>query len=734
METKLSIINNDITEVEKNVIDEQIEQFISKHKNNRYEINKLVFESVSLLTSNENYSNELENQGIFKKILGTVSGKNKKIQGEINNNLAQSQYASQQVLQKLAEQNLMSFELITAVNNKLNSSVIAIETEINTIYKTLITFFKNSKSNLIQLENRIERLERNINLLNWQNSIEYQMFDGIEYADLDDISKIVCLVRDFYDITKAKWTTSDLLLLKAAMSTIELSPKGYICYKDFLEKLTTDTKLSDKLFEGFSLQGMEKYPEYIAISAGFQKNELLKTSEKYIVDSNIQILQKHGYEISFEEARYEILESYQKSKGKFDLSSQINIYDFILEILYNLEQMKEINNVEKLDSKLPPGAEELDSKLQEEEILDSKLQEAEMLFSIYDVDKLIPLLEELIGYGYTKAKYMMSLLYETGCNGLKRDFNMCDSLLQECINEGYIPALIRMVNPYNRNFRYENRQQILDIREQLFELANDGDSFAAEEYSRCITDFYWFRNGDNDYKIAIEMLNKAPAVLGYFGIAKRYDNGQGVEKDYKKSFEYYIKSAKYGYSAAEYEVGRCYANGWGCDIDKQKAFEYYKRSEEHGNIKAINEIGRCYSAGWGIEQNDEIAFSYFLKGAEQGDTTAMSNVGWSYEYGNGVKCDYQKAIEWYKKANDVYSKRHLGFIYLNGKGEIPINRELARDYFFEAANAIYPDKEASEALKKYFNTTAEEESKRRQDEIERNYERAMKRMRKIIGK
>ena len=299
METKLSIINDDITEVEKNVIDEQIEQFISKHKNNRYEINKLVFESVSLLTSNENYSNELENQGIFKKILGTVSGKNKKIQGEINNNLAQSQYASQQVLQKLAEQNLMSFELITAVNNKLNSSVISIETEINTIYKTLITFFKNSKSNLIQLENRIDRLERNINLLNWQNSIEYQMFDGIEYADLDDVSKIICLVRDFYDITKGNWTTSDLLLLKAAMSTIELSPKSYICYKDFLEKLTADTKLSDKLFEGFSLQGMEKYPEYIAISAGFQKNELLKTSEKYIVDSNIQILQKYGYEISF---------------------------------------------------------------------------------------------------------------------------------------------------------------------------------------------------------------------------------------------------------------------------------------------------------------------------------------------------------------------------------------------------------------------------------------------------
>ena len=715
METKLSIINDDITEVEKNVIDEQIEQFISKHKNNRYEINKLVFESVSLLTSNENYSNELENQGIFKKILGTVSGKNKKIQGEINNNLAQSQYASQQVLQKLAEQNLMSFELITAVNNKLNSSVISIETEINTIYKTLITFFKNSKSNLIQLENRIDRLERNINLLNWQNSIEYQMFDGIEYADLDDVSKIICLVRDFYDITKGNWTTSDLLLLKAAMSTIELSPKSYICYKDFLEKLTADTKLSDKLFEGFSLQGMEKYPEYIAISAGFQKNELLKTSEKYIVDSNIQILQKYGYEISFEEARYEILESYQKSKGRFDLSSQINIYDFILEILYNLEQMKEIKNVELLDS-----------KLQEKEILDSKLQEAEMLFSIYDVDKLIPLLEELIGDGCTKAKYMMALLYETGCNGLERDFNMCDSLLQECINEGYIPALIRMIIPQCRNVKDEKKHHILGVLEQLFELANDGDSFAAEEYARCAINFNWLGYGDNDYKIAIEMFDKAPTVLGYFGLAKRYDFGQGVEKDYKKALEYYIKSAIYGYNSAEYELGKCYENRYGCEINKEKAFAYYKKAEELGNLDAINHIGICYSDGKCVEQNDEIAFSYFLKGAEKGDTNSMANVGWSYEYGKGVECDYQKAIEWYKKADDLYSIRHLGFIYLNGKGEVPINRELARDYFLKGAEA--GDRESREALEKNFNTTVAEEIKR---QIEKEVEMARKNMKKI---
>ena len=149
----------------------------------------------------------------------------------------------------------MSFELITAVNNKLNSSIIEIETEINNIYGTLVTFFKKTKSDIVQLENRVERLERNVNLLNWQNSIEYQMWDRVEYAELDDISKIVCLIRDFYDITNGKWTTSDLLLLKTAMSDIRILPKAMINYKVFIKTVSGNIKLLHKLFGDIKIEG-----------------------------------------------------------------------------------------------------------------------------------------------------------------------------------------------------------------------------------------------------------------------------------------------------------------------------------------------------------------------------------------------------------------------------------------------------------------------------------------------
>ena len=65
LKMELTITNAEITsleETEKNEIDKEIDRIINQHKNNRYEVNRLVFESVAALTQSENYSNELNSQ------------------------------------------------------------------------------------------------------------------------------------------------------------------------------------------------------------------------------------------------------------------------------------------------------------------------------------------------------------------------------------------------------------------------------------------------------------------------------------------------------------------------------------------------------------------------------------------------------------------------------------------------------------------------------------------------
>lgn len=284
MSTELNVIpSSALTEQEQADLNASIDSIIAAHKNNRQEINRLVFESVSAMTDSEGYEQELSSRKGLRRFWGAITGSNKRLQDKINSSRAAAQFAAQTTLQWLSEQNLLTFDLITAVNNKLNASMTAVEGEINQIYAALIQFFKQNRSDMIQLENSVAKLEQNVNLINWQNSIEYQMLDGVEYVDLDDASKIVCMVRDFYDITGGEWRTSDLLSLKTVMSTIDISPRGNIRYYDFIDRVAGDEKLLTKLLGGKRIQ---RLPEtYLVPLLGIKKLELLDTDEAYIVDT-----------------------------------------------------------------------------------------------------------------------------------------------------------------------------------------------------------------------------------------------------------------------------------------------------------------------------------------------------------------------------------------------------------------------------------------------------------------
>ena len=642
----LDIVNeSEITELDRKEIDEQIECVISRHKNNRYEINKLVFDSVSALTISENYSDELASQGVLKRFCGGITGKNKELQSKIDSNLRMAQYASQHTLQKLAEQNLMSFELITAVNNKLNSSIIEIETEINNIYGTLVTFFKKTKSDIVQLENRVERLERNVNLLNWQNSIEYQVWNGIEYADLDTVSKIVCIAKDFYDITKCEWRTSDLLLLKVALDTAGLSAKDVIVYSEFVEAIHKNKELKQHLFENLQLEVVENYPEIMLLSSMIRKREVLDFQEKYIVSSVLNIIDKFDSNSSENIIKHELLKEYEIHRNQFNINAYVNVYELILELLYNLSM---INQFSKLDGEIVEGEdEELESFDNGED--NKKLRE---LYSEYKIEEVTNIAHQLMEKKSNLAPYVLGLIYEQGHADLCRDTQKAQRLFEQSYQSGYLPALVRLVLPLVGTGNIEKgilKEKFTEIEQ----LANMGDEFAALECARCYVNYKMLFDEENQYEKAVSMFKKAPKGPGLYGLAIRYDNGQGVLKDYKQSFECYFKSAEVGFPPAEYEVAKAYENGWGCDVDKEKAFQYYLKAESHGHSSAIGQVGSCYLEGLGVRRNENKAFQYFLLGADKGIEYCMYKVAECYRTGKGVDFDKDKALEWYKKTAEI---------------------------------------------------------------------------------
>ena len=696
MSMELKIIDpSALSQDDRAELDANIESLIAGHKNNRQEINRLVFESVSAMTTGEQYERQLSNKKGLRRFIGGITGSNKALQDKINSNRAMAQYAAQQTLQRLAEQNLMSFDLITAVNNKLNASVVAIEGEINEVYATLAAFFKQSRSDVIQLENRVERLERNVNLLNWQNSIEYQMFDGVEYADLDDTTKIVCLVRDFYDITKGDWTTSDLLLLKTAMGTIGLVPSKKTSYASLILDIATKKSLSSKLFNNMGLLSIPP-SDYYPILYGIGKMEESLPLYMRLLDSvqNVSV-PSLGNILTLKIAEDAILSDLQHT-AQINFQTEVTNFDLIAELLFDLREISKSGYL-FANSELLYRAKSGDSKAMLT-LCEDTLLSYDRGFGVYmrhyldisDSEKIIQSLywlqksaelgeiRAILGMGNLWMEQIPALSYYWYRKGaIAGNLRCMICLARDIISNlnsynGHIygseeTAFNEAVYWYEQAMNHPEETQPDEIMLELGETYDSNQAFLyiRNDEERKEKAIYW-------YKRAVELGNgQAQYILGNKYCHKHdYD----VEEDIKQAIYWYTKSADQGNADAQYALGDCYTYRQYCEEpNPTEAFKWYKKAAEQecADGKFQYKLGRCYERGYGVGQNMGQALECYRKAAEQNYADAQLRLGLFYKDGEGVEKDLSQAVVWFKKAaqsDNADAMSYLGDCYYHGWG------------------------------------------------------------------
>jgi len=589
MSNELQIIDESTITVEvKAEINEDIDRIIAVHKNNRQAINKLVFESIAAMTEADDAQAELSNKGWLKRRIGSITGSNSRLQDRINSNRATALYASQQTLQKLAEQNLMTFDLIAAVNNKLNASLIKVDEEFANIYQGLTKFFKANRSELARIEARLEKVERNVSLLNWQNSIEYQEFDGIEYAELDDVSKIVCLVRDFYDITKGEWSNSDLLLLKSAMRDIDISPKDNVNYFEVLKEISCNERLKGHMLENRTINQIED-PGYLLSLGCIKKFDTLNNEEDYIVDTVVDFMNGSNVDTNRESVCSLLTTKYLSDKAYVNVN--VECYDLILDLLYNIRQAKD---------------EKLLSSIYEEEMLQEETLEND------NVEEAFEDVTEAVETESGEELYLQGKRYQDG-DGVDVDY-----------------------------------EQAYNYYQKAAELGN-GDAYAGLGWLYEKGNFV-----ECDHKQAYLYYQKAVELEsgnGYAGLGYLYGNGFFVVKNEKKAFELYERGAKLGSARAMNNLGGYYYEGNVVSRNYEKAVELFLKASNLGLAIAMCNLGGCYCEGNGVATDCHKAMEWYQKSANLGYAYAMYKIGYLYEYGYGVGQDYSKAMDWYKKAN-----------------------------------------------------------------------------------
>lgn len=702
MAKELQIVQGDMfLPEEQRQLDDNITAMLTSCKENRGAINRLVYDCCNALTEGEAAANQLSSKGRFSRIIGNITGSNQALQNKINENQKAAQFAAQQVLKKMAEQQLMTFELISSVNMKLNASLLAVNEDVKTLYKVnaavgsavktlnsavtamsneldqlytgLEKFFRHNRNELVRIETRMDKIERNVNLLTWQNSIEYQEFNGEEYIDMDDAKKLVCLVSDFYDITRGSWSTTDLLLLKSAMAAVDMEPKQKVNYFGILKEIANDDMIQQKLLgEGTICAKVD--PAYLMSLGTLQKLDTLGGDERYIVDTIGDYMAAQGNDIPAEAIRDDLTRKYMEQMAHVDINMDVEAFDLMLDFLYTLQQAKEEHLLvsDQEEVQVLPAGEGMPSTSDEPVVSvadeqEERLKDAEKLCLEYKLQEAFDAFQALAEEGNGRAMYFLGEFYrQTFGNVIEKDEEKGFDWHKKGAEAGDVLAKLNTAYEYDKDS--SERTRIMDnVLEEVKQLAEDGDCFAQSE----LADVYVERNEDNKAFLMIKQSAEAGYWRSRYKLGDYYFYGIGVSEDEEEAVKWYHVVAEKGYPAAQNMLGNLYYNGSGVPVNKEKAVEWYRRAAEQGDSQAQRNLGFCYANGQGVMHDDEKATYWYKKAADQGHADAQTELGFCYEIGRGVPQNDNKAVYWYKKAASQgfeWGQLRLGICYRDGIG------------------------------------------------------------------
>ncbi len=131
-------------------------------------------------------------------------------------------------------------------------------------------------------------------------------------------------------------------------------------------------------------------------------------------------------------------------------------------------------------------------------------------------------------------------------------------------------------------------------------------------------------------------------------LARMYDAGKGVKRNFKTGFEWRMKAAEQGSAEAQNGVAANYIQGKGTPVDYEAALEWRMKAVKQGLTVAMVGMGEIYEQGKGVEQDYSMALQWYLKGAKQGGAKALESAGRFYYEGLGTEKNSIKAYAFSK--------------------------------------------------------------------------------------
>lgn len=320
-----------------------IEQKITAYRNDTKKIDELTFQCISALAEVDNAKAELSSKGFLARFVGSITGSNHKLQNKINENQTLAQYALRETLMQLQKQNVITLDLIRAVNTKLNGLQIKLG-QYDIYLENLVDQKKQQDRILINHERRLTKTEESIDLVQWGHTIRYQSLEGIDYKDLNQCQKLACLARDFFQKDNVTYE-QDIATLKTAIDHLAINPDEMVSYYDTLKGIAVDDLARKKLWGKVNWQIYDSVDNVISFHTIGKICELQQAN-----NPKIKIFCGIRNDITPEKACNQLVTAYIRRKDQCDVNTEVSFFDLVMDLVYNLRVLHEY--MEENDLKL----------------------------------------------------------------------------------------------------------------------------------------------------------------------------------------------------------------------------------------------------------------------------------------------------------------------------------------------------------------------------------------------
>lgn len=134
-----------------------------------------------------------------------------------------------------------------------------------------------------------------------------------------------------------------------------------------------------------------------------------------------------------------------------------------------------------------------------------------------------------------------------------------------------------------------------------------------------------------------------------YQLATRYLQDCSVFTD-KKAVIFFRRAAEAGFAPAQFKLARLYERGRGVDKDFKEAASWFIKAAERQHVPAQCHLGLLYAKGRGVPRDPKRSLFWYEQAATLGNLAAQNNLGLMYEFGYGTSKNAQQALFWYQQA------------------------------------------------------------------------------------